>query len=109
MIAYLNKCVASFYEAVKSNDQARLFCEIAIVTFNGEVKVEEEFSSVDQKIAPTYVAEGGTALAHAVQKSLAVGNDEDEKKYHEIMDVLNGFCLKPNAIHLKNLKFEEFY
>ena len=25
------------------------------------------------------------------------------------MDVLNGFCLKPKALHLKDLKFEEFF
>ena len=74
-IGQLNKGVASFYEAVKSDQQSRLTCEIAIVTFNGEVKVEEEFSSVDQKIAPTYVAEGGTTLAHAVQKSLDLLQD----------------------------------
>lgn len=165
-IDQLNRGVASFYEAIGNDPQAKQSCEIAVVTFNGEVKVDEDFSLVDTKSAPHYTAEGGTALAHAVMTALdllekrkedykdggvdyyqpwlviitdgkpgdkedipaaqsrtrdlieskklslwpiAVGSDDNEEKYHEIMEVLNGFSPKPKAIHLKNLKFEEFF
>ncbi len=40
---------------------------------------------------------------------LAVGNDEDREKYAEVLDVLNEFSPTPKALHLKNLRFKEFF
>ncbi len=40
---------------------------------------------------------------------LAVANDSDQAKYREIIAVLNGFCPRPKAVHLKDLKFEDFF
>ncbi|MCR4911058.1 MAG: VWA domain-containing protein [Bacilli bacterium] len=40
---------------------------------------------------------------------IAVGSDEDPEKSKAIMEVLNGFSPAPKAIHLRDLKFEEFF
>ena len=165
-IDQLNKGVGAFYEAIKNNEQAKISCEIAVVTFNGEVTVVDDFGLVETKQVPQFTAEGGTAMAHAVEKCLslleerkadykrngveyfqpwlvlitdgkpgdkedmpavtektrqliedkkltlfpiAVGSDDDEVKFREIMDVLNSFTPKPKALHLRNLKFQEFF
>lgn len=165
-IGQLNNGVATLYREIKANPRTRKACEIAIVTFNSEVKVEEDFSLVDEKTAPTFEAEGGTALAHAVEKGLelvnarketykkngidyfqpwiviitdgkpgdkeelpaiqqkvkqlvcdkklvvyplVVGNDDNPTKVNEIFDILNGFCDKPMARHIKNAKYDDFF
>lgn len=162
----LNEGIKVFYEAIKADEQAAMSCEIAVVTFNSEVTVEEDFSLVDTKEPKAFTANGGTAMAHGVEKALdllderkrkykengvnyyqpwlvlitdgkpgdmedipaaqartkglmeskklvifpiAVGNDDDSEKSHAIMDVLNGFCTRPKARHLKGLKFEELF
>lgn len=69
-ISALNEGVSAFYDAIRADEQARNSCEIAIVTFNSEVTVAEEFSTVDKKEKVCFKAEGGTALAHAVNKAL---------------------------------------
>ncbi len=164
-ISALNEGVTAFYDAIKADEQARISCEIAVVTFNSEVTVAEDFSSVDSKSKVNFRAEGGTALAHAVERSLdlleerkndykqngvdyyqpwlvivtdgkpgdkedvpaaqertrrlveekkltlfpiAVGSDDNEEKYRQIMEVLNGFSTR-KAKHLKDLKFHEFF
>ncbi len=164
-ISALNEGVSAFYDAIRADEQARNSCEIAIVTFNSEVTVAEEFSTVDKKEKVCFKAEGGTALAHAVNKALdlleerknsykangvdyyqpwlviitdgkpgdsddvpeaqsrtrklseekkltlfpiAVGSDDNESKFRQVMDVLNGFSSK-KAKHLKDLKFSEFF
>ncbi len=167
-ISQLNSGVKAFYEAIKNDDQAKSSCEIAVVTFNSTVNVVEDFGNVETKAEPNFFADGGTALAHGVEKALeildvrkndyknngieyyqpwlviitdgkpgdmedlpalqlkvvdlvadkklsvwpiAVGSDDDSAKFHAIMDVLNGFCLpeKKKALHLKDLKFNEFF
>ncbi len=69
-IGMLSDGVAAFYESIKNDDQARNSCEIAIVTFSSEVNVVEDFSCVDAKSPVNFKAEGGTALAHGVEKCL---------------------------------------
>ena len=39
---------------------------------------------------------------------IAVGSDDNEEKYRQVMDVLNGFSNK-SAKHLKDLKFSDFF
>jgi uncharacterized protein YegL len=158
--------VNKFYEAIRANERTKESCEIAIVTFNSQVVVLEDFSSIAEKKSPVFKAEGGTALAHGVNKaldllearkqeykkngveyyqpwlvlmtdgkpgdvddvqaaqkrcadlvgqskltvfSIAVGNDSDPEKCKAIEDILNGFSPKRKALHLKDLKFEEFF
>ena len=164
-ISALNEGVEAFYQAIREDEQARNSCEIAVITFNSEVKIAEEFSTVDKKGKVHFTAEGGTALAHAVNRALdlleerknsykangvdyyqpwlviitdgkpgdpedipqaqsrtkklaeerkltlfpiAVGSDDNEEKYRQVMDVLNGFSNK-SAKHLKDLKFSDFF
>ena len=53
-IVQLNEGVAAFYEAIKSDEQASISCEIAVVTFGAEIKVVEEFSLVENKSKPNF-------------------------------------------------------
>lgn len=69
-ISALNEGVEAFYQAIREDEQARNSCEIAVITFNSEVKIAEEFSTVDKKGKVHFTAEGGTALAHAVNRAL---------------------------------------
>ena len=165
-ITQLNRGVVALYESLNNSEQAQTSCEVAVVSFNSEVSVVEDFSTVVDRKAPQLTAEGGTALAHGVEKCLdlleerkqayklngieyyqpwlviitdgkpgdkeklpevqertrklieekklvlwpiAVGSDDNEEKFHQIMDVLNGFSPVPKARHLKDLKFEEFF
>ncbi|MFI3252106.1 MAG: VWA domain-containing protein [bacterium] len=165
-IKALNEGVDALYEAIKSDELACNSCEISIVTFNSEVNVIEEFSTVDKKQQITLTAEGGSALAHGINKSLdlldrrknkykengvdyyqpwlivitdgkpgdseyiqevqertkillddkkltlfpiAVGMSRNKTKLKEVLDVLNGFCVTPRALHLKELNFNEFF
>ncbi len=165
-ITQLNRGVVALYESLNNSEQAQASCEVAVISFNSEVSVVEDFSTVVDRKAPKLTAEGGTALAHGVEKCLdlleerkqayklngieyyqpwlviitdgkpgdkeklpevqartkklieekrlvlwpiAVGSDDNEEKFHQIMDVLNGFSPIPKARHLKDLKFEEFF
>lgn len=165
-IEALNEGVEALYRAIRSDELAYNSCEVSIVTFNSEVNVVDNFSTIDSKKKITLVADGGSALAHGINRSLdlldqrknkykengvdyyqpwlivitdgkpgdkdyiqevqertkillddkkltifpiAVGMDNNEKKQKEVLDVLNGFCLTPRAVHLKELKFNEFF
>ncbi len=81
-IAQLNEGVKAFYEAIKADEQARMSCEIAVVAFNSEVHIEERFSLVDQKHDIELKADGGTALAHAVEAALDLLQDR-KQEYRE--------------------------
>lgn len=162
----LNKGVEAFYKSISTDELAANSCEVSIVTFNSEVNVVEGFSTVDSKNKITLEADGGSALAHGINKCLdlldqrknkykengveyyqpwlviitdgkpgdkdyiqevqertkilvddkkltifpiAVGMDKDKAKLKEVLNVLNGFCVSPKAIHLKELNFNEFF
>ena len=81
-IEKLNEGVKVFYDAIKGDEQAAMSCEIAIVTFDSEVTVVEDFSTVDQKEPVNFTANGGTAMAHGVEKALDL-LDERKRKYKE--------------------------
>ncbi len=165
-IEALNKGVEALYRAIRTDELAYNSCEISIVTFNSEVNVIDTFTTIDKKKKIKLTAEGGSALAHGINKSLdlldqrkskykengvdyyqpwlivitdgkpgdkeyiqevqertkillddkkltlfpiAVGLDNNKKKVKEILEVLNGFCVTPKAVHLKDLKFNEFF
>ena len=165
-IGQLIEGASMFYKSIKEDEQARNSCEIAIVTFDSEVKVIEEFSSVETKQIPHLEANGGTAMAHGVDKALdllnerkeqykangvdyfqpwlviitdgkpgdledlpvvqektkklmeekklaifpiVVGSDDNPEKYRSVIEVLNGFCIKPKALHLKDSNFKDLF
>ncbi|HIX07017.1 MAG TPA: VWA domain-containing protein [Candidatus Borkfalkia faecipullorum] len=71
-IGELNSGVNEFYRAVRSNEAARQSCEIAVVTFGSDVKVVEDYSSVDTKEPAAMQAYGGTAMTEGTEKALEI-------------------------------------
>ncbi len=71
-IGELNEGVNEFYAAVKRDDTAASSCEIAIVTFESYVKLEEDFSTVDKKSPVALRALGGTDMAGGVRMALDI-------------------------------------
>ncbi len=158
--------VESLYESIKADSKAANACEISVVTFDSEVKVIENFSTISKKGKLQLNAEGGSALAQGVIRSLdllekrknkykqngveyyqpwlvvitdgkpgdpefileaqertkilldekkltifpvAVGCDTNKEKLNKILSVLDGFCIEPRAIHLKDLNFKDLF
>lgn len=165
-IEALNEGVAALFECISNNEQASNSCEISVVTFDSEVKVLESFSTVDSKNKIELKADGGSALAQGIIKSLdllekrknkykengveyyqpwlviitdgkpgdqefileaqertkilldekkltifpvAVGCDTNKVKLKKILEVLDGFCVEPKAVHLKGLNFKDLF
>lgn len=78
----LNEGVAMFYEAVKMDETAAAACEIAIVTFESEAHLEEDFEPVDRKVKPNFTARGGTNMGEALTIALRI-LDERKQKYKD--------------------------
>lgn len=78
----LNEGVATFYEAIYSDEIARYSAEINIVTF-GPAKIESDFQTLDQNNRPPVLAASGqTPMGEAVKLSL----DSLEKRKKEYQD-----------------------
>ncbi len=69
-IQKLNKGLKMFYDAVWNDDSARYAADIAVISFNHESKVEEEFSAIDSKKKLNLKADGGTILSKPVETAL---------------------------------------
>ncbi len=165
-IEALNKGVETLYNSIRNDSQASNSCEICVVTFDSEVKIVENFSTIKKKSKIKLKADGGSALAQGIIKSLdllekrkneykqngveyyqpwlviitdgkpgdeefileaqertkilldekkltifpvAVGCDTNKAKLKKILEVLDGFCLTPRAIHLKDLNFADLF
>lgn len=165
-IESLNMGVRMFYDAIKEDEIARYSAEIAIVTFNSEITVLEDFSLVDDKKFFELKAEGGTRLGGAIKEALrllearkqmykdtgvdyfqpmliimtdgkpgdpedvvvaqhmtkelesnkklvifpiTVGSDDNSMVVDEMNEVLSNFSNKRKALHLKDLKFNQFF
>lgn len=167
-IDLLQEGINNFYDSIRNNEQARNSCEIAMLTFNDNVDIVEDFETIDKKtVVNSFQPYGGTRLAFGVDKALemlenrkqqykangidyfqpwliiitdgkpgdpedlppvyekvqkllkqkklvtfplCVGSDANQDKWAAILNVLNGFCIPPKtALHLKNLKFDEFF
>lgn len=165
-IEALNKGVEALYKSIRNDDQASNSCEICVVTFDSEVKIIENFSTIKKKSKIKLKADGGSALAQGIIKSLdllekrkneykqngveyyqpwlviitdgkpgdeeyileaqertkilldekkltifpvAVGCDTNKAKLKKILEVLDGFCVTPRAVHLKGLNFTELF
>jgi uncharacterized protein YegL len=66
----LNEGLAAFRDELAQDALARRRVEIAVVTFGGEVKVVQEFVTVDNFTPPTLEAFGLTPMGTAVHKAL---------------------------------------
>ena len=68
-IGELNEAVEVFYQAIKEDDKARNAADVAIVTFDSNINVAEEFSDVESKQKPRFTAQGGTDMAGGIKKA----------------------------------------
>ena len=78
----LNDGVEMFYQAVKMDETALQACEIAIVTFESEAKLVEDFEPVDRKVKPNFTAGGGTDMGAALTIALRI-LEERKQKYRD--------------------------
>ena len=67
----MNEGLEAFYKAINSNEQAKLSCELAVVTFDDEARVLEDFGTLDKK-RPVRISETGdnTALGEGISLAL---------------------------------------
>lgn len=82
-IGELNEAVGLFYQEILKDEQAANSADIAIVTFDSNVRVAEEFSDVSQKEKPHFTAGGGTDMAGGIRKALEIldARKEQYKQY----------------------------
>lgn len=66
----LNKGIGHFKEELARDPLASRRVEIAVVTFDNEVKVVQDFVTVDQFAPPTLTAQGQTFMGSAIHKAL---------------------------------------
>lgn len=78
----LNEALQRFQSEILNNDQASRRVEIALVTFSTEVRVVQDFVTVDKFVPPTLEAGGVTALGSGVLKALDMV-EERKKVYRE--------------------------
>lgn len=69
-IRQLNDAIRFFQEDVASDDLARKRVEVALVSFGGEVRLEQGFTSAEEMKAPTLRADGGTPMGAAILKAV---------------------------------------
>ena len=71
-IDQLNKGVAAFIQYIREHDNIMNSVELAVVTFDSDIKVVRDFALVDEECSITLTAQGGTGLAHGVNKALDI-------------------------------------
>lgn len=71
-IKQLNQGIQTFKTEVCNDDKASVRVELAIVSFNSTVKIEQDFITVDKFIPKTLSANGSTSLGAGITKSLEI-------------------------------------
>jgi uncharacterized protein YegL len=66
----LNRGLAAFKQDLAKDPLASRRVEVAVVTFDNEVKVAQDFVTADQFEPPKLVAQGQTFMGTAIQKAL---------------------------------------
>ncbi len=69
-IEELNKGLQLFESEIKQDEITALRCEVAIVSFGGEVALVQDFVSASQFSAPQLAADGNTPLGGAIRLAL---------------------------------------
>jgi uncharacterized protein YegL len=69
-IAALNNGLATFKENLTKDPLASRRVEVAVVTFDNDVKIAQDFVTADQFEPPTLTAQGQTYMGSAIQKAL---------------------------------------
>jgi uncharacterized protein YegL len=82
-IKNLNKGIRDLYASIANDQYARMSADIAIVTFETEVRLIEDFSTIESKTPPTLQAKNGTALGHGLEMAVNHANArKDAYKMH---------------------------
>ncbi len=69
-IQSLNEAIAVFKEDICEDQQTALRAEVAIIAYNHEIEVVQDFVTVQEFTPPALSAAGGTRIAAAINKSL---------------------------------------
>lgn len=69
-ITELNEGVKIFQASIMEDQLAALRVEVAVITFDSEVKVIQDFITIDQFIPEKLTASGGTNLGEGIEKAL---------------------------------------
>ena len=69
-ITALNKGLAAFKNDLAKDPLASRRVELALVTFDNEIKVLQDFATIDQFEPPALTAQGQTYMGGAIQKAL---------------------------------------
>ena len=81
----LNEGLVTFREELNQDDLAQKRVEVAIVTFDSNVKVEQEFVTADQFEPPILIAQGRTSMGEGIKKALdLIGDRKRVYKEHGI-------------------------
>jgi uncharacterized protein YegL len=81
-IGLIKDGIISLYEELKKDFQISNSAEVAIVTFNNEAELLENFETVSEKKIPNFTVSGNTALGKGVNLSINV-LEERKKLYKE--------------------------
>lgn len=69
-ITELNQGVKILKASIMEDELAALRVEVAVITFDSEVKVVQDFITIDQFIPQKLTASGGTRMGQAIEKAL---------------------------------------
>lgn len=77
-IDMLNSAIEKFRDTVMADPVATLRVEVALVTFNHQTEVRQEFSSIDEFDPGPLSARGGTRMCDALTRALDIIEDRKE-------------------------------
>jgi uncharacterized protein YegL len=111
----LNRGLVSFRDEIVKDPLVQLRVELCIITFGGEVKVLQDFITMDNFEPPLLRAHGTTPMAEAILKALQVIDDRKEKykragiDYYRPMVLLitDGIPSDPQYLSSVSLKVKE--
>ncbi|WP_338740523.1 vWA domain-containing protein [Haloplanus salilacus] len=79
-IDQLNEGLQYFKSEIEEEEHAETRVDVAVVSFGGEVTVEQDFSPIQNWDPPTLSPSGNTPMGEAIEK--AVNLDEDRKQQY---------------------------
>ncbi len=93
-IEQLNDALSYFKDEIKEKNHAETRVDVAVVTFGGDVNVEQDFTPIENWSPPTLTERNRTPMGKAIEK--AIDLEEDRKsEYHE-----NGYAYNRPIIWL---------
>ena len=90
-IEALNKGLKTFEDALKDDEIAKKRVEVAVVTFDSEVKIIQDFVTADEFQAPELTAQGLTHTGAGIMKALDLIQERKKIYKEEKFDVAEYF------------------